>query len=285
MNKLPFFLIIFLVGGCKSINQTGATQTHFLNNETPRMATSAITETANLLPSRVPTSTPPPTLPPEDKDAKITGLLETNGGCDLPCWWGITPGLTSWGEAKEILVPIADKVGYLTAVIDYPEDLNEITALDKWIGFSAEAERGILSELRLGPLYGFPLNQILSEYGAPSQIYLHAVRSPVPESNASFSIVLFYQDLGFWIEFGGKFEKKYVLDICPYSHHPMEGGFMYTWSPDEPRTFEDFEGKTSVGITYPIEDMSDIDVETFYKWYTDPSSSACFTMQDPYLEK
>ena len=33
----------------------------------------------------------------------VQELLENNGGCKLPCWWGFTPGKTTWVEARQIL--------------------------------------------------------------------------------------------------------------------------------------------------------------------------------------
>lgn len=41
-------------------------------------------------------------------DLKISSLIEDNGGCDLPCWWGIEPGVSHWSEEKDWLNQIAD---------------------------------------------------------------------------------------------------------------------------------------------------------------------------------
>ena len=35
--------------------------------------------------------TPLPDLTIDEARENLRNLLETNGGCDLPCWWGITP--------------------------------------------------------------------------------------------------------------------------------------------------------------------------------------------------
>jgi hypothetical protein len=50
------------------------------------------------------TSTLFPTLPAEEMDETIQALIATNGGCFLPCWWGITPGVTSWDDANHFLL-------------------------------------------------------------------------------------------------------------------------------------------------------------------------------------
>src|SRR5688572_19473047 len=58
----------------------------------------------------------PASLTPQDAQTEVTDLylsevqqeqllqlLFTNGGCDLPCFWGIVPGETSWDFAKASL--------------------------------------------------------------------------------------------------------------------------------------------------------------------------------------
>ncbi|MEN6299523.1 MAG: hypothetical protein ABFD51_06380, partial [Anaerolineaceae bacterium] len=46
------------------------------------------------------------TIPNEATIVKIKNLLSNNGGCELPCIWGITPGVTTFDEAKANLYPI-----------------------------------------------------------------------------------------------------------------------------------------------------------------------------------
>jgi hypothetical protein len=36
--------------------------------------------------------TPRPSLSPEEANRLMRGFLKDNGGCKLPCLWGITPG-------------------------------------------------------------------------------------------------------------------------------------------------------------------------------------------------
>ena len=39
-----------------------------------------------------------------DEDAALPELLATNGGCELPCWWGITPGVTRIEEVQTLFL-------------------------------------------------------------------------------------------------------------------------------------------------------------------------------------
>jgi hypothetical protein len=43
----------------------------------------------------------------EDARARLIDLLVNNGGCRLPCFWGITPGATTNQEARIILAPLS----------------------------------------------------------------------------------------------------------------------------------------------------------------------------------
>jgi hypothetical protein len=54
-------------------------------------------------PSATPSLTPLPSLGPEQVRAKVFELLKSNGGCELPCWWGIMPGTTTRSETEQIL--------------------------------------------------------------------------------------------------------------------------------------------------------------------------------------
>jgi len=77
----------------------------------------AYTSTVAIPPTAVPTVTPtafipgwlqatlsprPPVLSPEEQH-RLLDLLSTNGGCDLPCFWGVTPGQTAWGDMSALL--------------------------------------------------------------------------------------------------------------------------------------------------------------------------------------
>jgi hypothetical protein len=46
--------------------------------------------------------TPPPTLEPEQAKAVLQTLLSETVDCAAPCFWGIMPGQTTLGEAKNI---------------------------------------------------------------------------------------------------------------------------------------------------------------------------------------
>lgn len=48
-----------------------------------------------------PTATPVPTLSVDEEGDFLSELMLENGGCELPCWWGIVPGQTAQQDARD----------------------------------------------------------------------------------------------------------------------------------------------------------------------------------------
>lgn len=72
------------------------TETRPLATETPMSTATPLppSRTPTPLPTSTSTPTPVPTLTIEEEDNLVRQLMETNGGCQLPCWWGIAFGTT-----------------------------------------------------------------------------------------------------------------------------------------------------------------------------------------------
>ena len=63
-------------------------------------ATSPIVSPTAPPPTQTATPTQPPTLNPDQAREAISELLREAADCDAPCFWGIVPGQTTFGEAK-----------------------------------------------------------------------------------------------------------------------------------------------------------------------------------------
>ena len=86
------------------------TETSVVSSSTP-VLTSTQFQT-KIFPSKTPTPTLTPTItvtwvPPTLNDYSIQTLIDTNGNCELPCWWGLVPGVTT----KEQSLSFLGKVG------------------------------------------------------------------------------------------------------------------------------------------------------------------------------
>jgi len=60
----------------------------------------APTQTATVTPIDQTTDTPSPTVLPTRATGFIVEMMTNNDGCQLPCWWGITPGETRWTDLQ-----------------------------------------------------------------------------------------------------------------------------------------------------------------------------------------
>lgn len=118
------------------------------------------------------TAIPKATLVPEEARKLVQELLENNGGCKLPCWWGITPGKTTWAEARIFLEGFSVYVGETGEVqIPLPTPYSNATYMDH--GYSIK--NGIVDHIdiynfNLAPNYYLP--KFLETYGQPTEIWM-----------------------------------------------------------------------------------------------------------------
>ena len=70
--------------------------------------------------TKVPTETPMPPLASLVAQQQAVELLKSNGNCSLPCWWGITPGKTTWSAAESFLYQFDQQVYSRTSGLTEP---------------------------------------------------------------------------------------------------------------------------------------------------------------------
>ncbi|HWR64712.1 MAG TPA: hypothetical protein VN364_01195 [Bellilinea sp.] len=208
------------------------------------------TQTRMARPTATGTREPLPTLPPAEAFEKVEELLETNGGCAFPCWWGITPGKTSWNEVLDMLQPIAwrmsslknhpvykDKVTreFYFAFDDEPTLINSLMVI-----FVLEKETLEIEWIVSGQPYD--LLFILDTYGAPDEILINADGIPVT-GPAAYDYNLIYSKHGI-IAGGGRDAKvihrngeDFAL-ICQSDFKTDARGLVF-WSPELKLEFKD----------------------------------------------
>jgi hypothetical protein len=217
-------------------------------------------------------------LVPEAEDGLVADLLADNGGCELPCWWGITPGVTPWAEAQQMFLSygksvstyeatpdwgIAHKVGLFGRHERYPFDylvehtLYERDGIVSMIGIHGHtpgwpADEWSVSERFIPDWQRHSLDQVLARFGQPSQVLLHywAESAPPP-----FSVAVLYEDRGILIEYMGlnqweEVEGEQALDpilICPQRSHVTDIN-LWLRSPEQQAdmTLADVPGFTDV---------------------------------------
>jgi len=207
MQPKNLFLVINLVifsASCSYLPEKGninrptiataiSSTTTFTYTITPSLTTSPIS-TKTFMPSNTPTSLhtyTPINIPPIQA---IMDLYFTNGDCSYPCWWGISPGISTYQEVrlfenqyKPEIKLFSDGDAFLqldwtegnnyTNKLRYP-DFSEYTLDDPYTDIVFQND--IVSLLHINtpnnkindkPTYSNP-NNILRNYGIPDEIYV-----------------------------------------------------------------------------------------------------------------
>lgn len=231
-------------------------------------------------------------------------LFRTNAGCKLPCWWGITPGVTPWSEVDGFLRYMGESIGPPilekdSSIYQGPADFDISSSNGIIVNRVGFLERegvieliDIYSEGYSNPLAFqeqwamFSPQRVIAEYGIPSRVWLQSFAGgPVTEGRiAGYTLWVFYDNLGFAILYNGYGEYAPTFHFCPRFEDGKDIRFleMYLQSPDNPNPIE----KTAMIIggmsikPYPyiqtIEQAAGITPTEFYHLFTQESNQACF---------
>lgn len=242
--------------------------------------------TLTLTSTPLPTWTPLPTLEPTTAMLYVENLLQNNAGCQLPCWWGLTPGETTLAEALHFLERFPSFYGingdlndYQVAglQIPYPEDMGTISYVFRF-------RDGILediSDIYYGNLTtSNNLLEMLNTYGQPDDILVSAYYEP-RYSDYMAVIVLFYLQKGILVRYygdsGGIIGDKILR--CPQkATYP----WLNLWAPSLNLTLDEAAKRYLDTMNWPtyrtLEDATGMSVETFYKTFKDVNNTTCLEL-------
>jgi hypothetical protein len=259
----------------------------------------------------------PQVLSPDAEDALLADRLVNNGGCELPCWWGITPGATPWEDAQQQFLSYGESIsswswaadewgmGYRTGLLgrheSYPFDyvvehiIYEQGGIVSLIGAQGHVPGWPADEWSLSPRFvqdweRYTLDQVLARLGRPSQVLLHYWS----DHESLFSVGVLYEDRGVLIDYMGMAQGEreageYHFDsvvICPARSHLTD---INVWlkSPEMEPSLTDvfmgfgggYLGLLSYWNTPSLEDATGMSLDTFYTTYLDPNADACMEAQ------
>ncbi len=257
--------------------------------ELPTRVFSPVALTVTTLPVHTPVppaSTPYPTLTADQERAFVVEMLETNGGCELPCWWSITPGKTTWQDVRDQLglyyghgIPQPDGVHYEAVYGGAPHtkplfgyyialEFTELGGTVQSIQVISEVDRNAQASHFVQDWRHYSLNQVLGRYGIPSQVRMHIVPEIEPGASPYYTLGLGYDHLGFYILYlGPAVSEPPVMRVCP-RFGEVTGIILYLQSPQpgEPVLSDD---------TPTLEEATGMDVETFYETFKNADSDVC----------
>lgn len=238
-----------------------------------------------------------PTLTYEEEGALLEELMYTNQGCQLPCWWGINLGDTlpsigetfmQWGIAPWQVTASGDKYGYIDmgyykqeTGFYQPNIFAQFYTIDgtvQYMKISGSHESRLFGEeefIRDWQKYFLPT--FLQTYGKPDLVYLRA-GNPMEAGSSDYELLLYYPELGINISyiFRGALLDNGLNQIC-FALNEVMLIQLYLYNPQSadywpvPR----LQGLGDENEFWLIENMLDIDLDTFYQTYQDPSKGGC----------
>jgi hypothetical protein len=313
-NNLLRFFILFCISivGCTNTNNTPpvvsfSTQTSIPITETPISPTQTITS--------ISTPTIIPTLSVDDARKRLLDLLVNNGGCRLPCLWGITPGSSTYQDAQNILAPLGSiSPTILTMLSSNPSSISpEYTEGDSEIDTDfifLYGDEGIISRIAFhmqelkrvaapdggwifqdifdSKTFGervraYMLPQVLAEQGIPKAVLLQTNGTQV-KFGGGFEILLFYPERGLFVHY--ETQMKIIGDKvrgCFANAH-----VEFELSPlGHPDTYSEMLSQTQWGGLWPpptdnifwksIEKATSMSLEQFYETFRQPTDKCIET--------
>jgi hypothetical protein len=252
-------------------------------------------------PTRTPRPRRAPPLTAEEEQALVLGLLQDNGGCRLPCWWGFTPGVTAWYTADTFFASHGKRVqrhkGSQMTNYGVDFDIPQYSLQIYQDYFVADDTIDIIS-IRAVPaerngeiVYGnvqfaenlepYLLSQMLAVYGQPSQSFLKTYSSDLP-GWLPFSLLLFYPEQGILVEYNGPIgeegkrygpiEEGEMIRICPWRSEIN----LWLWSPERAMTIGRVTGDyIDVSDYRSLEEVTGMSIEQFYQTFSQPDNQTC----------
>ena len=245
-----------------------------------------LTQTA--LPDLTPATTPSPTDIPERVTEFVLEMLETNGDCDLPCFWGITPGETSWTELEKELTaaglmlederldlgPWKDITGHSVSVRFHRDNV----VVDE-IQIHCELEAEVVFVEGMVDICGaYALPSALNRFGVPSQVNLSMSRL-----DSLYELWMTYGFAGITVSYPGLM----VTDIdgwtlCPV-HSRQKQINIHLHDPGSEPSNMGFGSSDGVFIAQgSLERLTGTSASEFHAAFSDPQSRNCLFSSDAF---
>jgi hypothetical protein len=291
-----------------------STASQIVSNATPTMVvTYAPTSTKEtiLIPDPSATVRVIPTLAVEDARSRLIDLLANNGGCRLPCLWGITPGSTTAQEAGSILAPLSSLSDFnvfksesgainLNAGLKDDQLLNiaisYLANQDKVYGINFEARdmkklvdeqsgeysyQDVFDSSYFGEKLDFyMLHQVLATQGRPSSVLLFTWgKIPTPRyGQGNFRLILLYPEQGIAVQYTT--EMRVVdknVEGCPANAHVE----MSLFPAGNAAAFDEYlaptDWKGRIGYYKSLEEVTSLSIDDFYEIYREPTDKCLET--------
>jgi len=274
-----YLLVVITVtlSGCISSHSTLTpiwTETH-----PPSPTSIPPTSVPTLRPTQTATLTPPVTLEPKQAEEAISKLLREPVDCEAPCFWGIMPGQSTLGEAKNIFTRLGLPLEY-TITLDgkefYGGDYDFDSGLS--VGPTLAIQSNIVKNLTLNispetqregvkrEWLTYSPETLINRYGTPSKIGFDVDRgAPRP----AYGMAMYFDTMNLIIYYGS-FSLGPKLQACPLTEQIDHIRIWMGKNPVYPPPID----------RVPLEKATFMTMEEFSKLMTGDPDIACFNLKE-----
>lgn len=307
---LSFVLCMVIVSSCVQVSEIPATPSPAIVVQRTSTSTHIPIYKPPPTVSRTPTSLPDmdSPLPVEEAEAQLLKLLANNGGCQLPCLWGIIPGKSSYFEARTILAPLRKlsntfyldppgpgslspryTVGDLEIYTRIAFLTNPDTGTVDHVGFTTEAhnplDEGGYEDVFDSDFFGentpaYALPNVLTEQGIPSSIMISTVSGSLTrDGTGGFDILLLYPDRGILVNYTTQmYLIGEIVRGCPKNSHIK----MELYPAGQVDSFFTLIRQTDLFVLFdysrPLEEVTAMSMDEFYETFREPTDKCIETL-------
>jgi hypothetical protein len=243
----------------------------------------------------IPTYTWGPTFSPVEEEKYWIELINTNRGCELPCWWGITPG-----KSPESDLLVLSKPGGLEKWYPWPTSgalerseyalhVNPYNLLN--LSLTIYTQNGIVQYLAIladnvrefpnfsKAMQRYSLSNVFLQYGKPSRILLFVMSPKEVGAPPIYDFWVFYDDKGILIlyEYAKWTNIDKSIHICPgYPDIRYIGFYLISAESKTPLDSLVDGGLSSQALEMTLEKTTNLSLDDFYSVVIDPNRQACF---------
>lgn len=289
--QMSFFVLVILsLSRCNDIQkvQIPASPTLLSSTLAPTLETPqpTITPSSTATTTQQPTSTPVATLPVEIRKQNLIELFSTNGGCDFPCWWGISSG-DSIQKVSELAPLVGKPLRAYGSSYYYILSLDNLNFADFDTNFFVDAsqtvqriEISINQPSRFRDYYDafemrLSLASLLGRYGKPSEVLLLVTPRFEPgETPRPYTLFLIYDTQDFGIVYSGLVDYENPLRICSIKldDYHLQYVMLYLINPRSKIVEINRFNSTEL---QPLEQVTSMSLDDFYQIFTNPKNNQC----------
>ncbi|MFN8597114.1 MAG: hypothetical protein U0559_13145 [Anaerolineae bacterium] len=230
----------------------------------------------------------------EQQRAYVENMLATNGGCELPCWWGIVPGSNTVDTLRKIKAygePFPRRDG---TVLHGAGDFDILTSRGK-SDYSVRIEVfdfegkivsiGVNGAIRsVDSRVGFvnawkhySIDQVLNQYGTPSVVRIQLSPRSEPGASLGYALTLVYEKLGLLISYRGEGidgSKADFIQACPLLTN-VDSIDLKLQLPTTPTLFPLLRPTDPIGYDRSLEEATGMSLKDFYNKFKNPTNQDC----------